>query len=182
MREQLNKKFEGIKHKWISFPVKSNEFHLVLDRITVGIKENEITKDNAVHLVKSFKENDIVFLKYKNPIGRSNVLASCEIIDKDNTKLQIKLKPATVITASILEGTPKSLKLYKRHSKKNGDWKKPNDGFVDPVQYPPVEEELTELGYKMYKDWHSEIKASGMTRDEYVKKLFNIPFFTKARI
>ena len=182
MREQLNNKFLGIKHKWITIPVKSSEFGIVLDRITKGISDKEISKDNAVNLVKSFKDNNFVFIKYKNAIGRSNIQASCEIIDKDNNKLKIILSPNTIISADILEGTPKGLKLYKKISKKKGDWKKPDDGFVDPVQYPPVEEELTELGYEMYKDWHNEIKNSGMSRDEYIKKLFNVPFFTKARI
>lgn len=182
MREELNNKFAGIKHKWFSFSLKSNEFSIVLDRITEGIKQQEISKDNAINLVKTFKENNFVFVKYKNAVGRSKVQASCEIIDKDNNKLKIILNPNIVINANVLKGTPKGLKLYKKISKKKGAWKKPEDGFVDPVQYPPVEEELTELGYEMYKDWHNEIKASGMSRDEYVKKLFNVPFFTKARI
>ena len=182
MREQLSNKFSGIKHKWFTFPFKSNEFSIILDRLTLGIQNKEISKDNAVHLVKSFKENNFVFVKYKNAIGRSNIQASCEIIDKDNNKLKIVLEPGIVIDSNILEGTPKGLKLYKKSSKKKGEWKKPDDGFVDPIQYPPVEEELTELGYEMYKDWNNEIKASGMSREEYTKKLFNVPFLTKARI
>ena len=50
------------------------------------------------------------------------------------------------------------------------------------VQYPLVEEELTELGYEMYKDWHNEIKSSGMSSDDYVKKIFNVPFFTRVSV
>ena len=182
MREQLSNKFLGVKHKWFAFPFESKEFTIVLDRITLGIQNKEIDKDNAMNLVKSFKENNFVFVKYKNAIGRSKVQASCEIIDKDNNKLKIILKPEIVINSNVLGGTTKGLKLYKKKPKKKGVWKKPNDGFIDPIQYPPAEEELTELGYEMYKDWHNEIKNSGMSRDDYVKKLFNIPFFTKAKI
>lgn len=182
MREQLNNKFSGIKHKWFAFPFKSSEFSIILDRLTIGIKDKEISKDNAMHLVESFKKNNFVFVKYKNATGRSNIQASCEIIDKDNNKLKIILSPDIVIDSKVLKGTPKGLKLYMKSCKKRGEWKKPDDGFVDPIQYPAMEEELTELGYEMYKDWHNEIKRSGMSRDDYVKKIFNVPFFTKVNI
>lgn len=182
MRDQLNNKFTGVKHKWFAFPFKSNDFSIILDRLTIGIKDNEISKDNAMHLVKSFKENDFVFVKYKNAIGRSKIQASCELIDKDNNKLKVILNPDVVIDSRILEGTPKGLKLYRKISKPKGEWKKPNDGFIDTVQYPLVEEELTELGYEMYKDWHNEIKSSGMSSDDYVKKIFNVPFFTRVNV
>jgi hypothetical protein len=181
LRDQLNNKFNGIKHKWFTFPFKSNEFSIILDRLTIGIRDREISKDNAMHLVKSFKENNFVFVKYKSAIGRSRIQASCELIDKDNNKLKIILSPNIIIDSSLLEGTPKGLKLYRKSGKKKGAWKKPNDGFIDSIEYPSMEEELTELGYEMYKDWHNEIKNSGMTRDDYVKKLFNVPFLSTIR-
>jgi hypothetical protein len=63
------------------------------------------------------------------------------------------------------------LKLYKNDEKNKGQWKKPDDGFIDPVQYPPVEEELTELGYEMYKDWTKEVEESGLNSTDYYRKL-----------
>lgn len=122
-------------------------------------------------LVKAFKFHEKVFVKYKKATGRSKVLCVCEVVTADNQKVNFTLDPNEVLDGNILSGTPKSLKLYKTNEKSKSIWKKPNDGFVDPIQYPPVEEELTELGYELYRDWQEEIKASGLSRDEYLIKL-----------
>jgi len=122
-------------------------------------------------LIKAFKFHEKVFIKYKKPTGRSKVLCVCEVITSNNHKLDFTLSPNEVLDGHILNGTPKSLKLYRTNENSKSIWKKPNDGFVDPITYPPVEEELTELGYELYRDWQEEIKASGLSREQYLIKL-----------
>ena len=39
------------------------------------------------------------------------------------------------------------------------------------MSYPPVEEELTELGYAMYKEWSEEVAASGLSSKDYYRKI-----------
>ena len=80
------------------------------------------------------------------------------------------MSPEVLFSANLLGNTPKAMKLYKLEKSK-GIWKKPNDGFNDPVSYPPVEEELTELGYAMYKEWTEEVAASGLSSQDYYRKI-----------
>ena len=59
----------------------------------------------------------------------------------------------------------------------------PDDGFIDPVNSDiPIEEELTELGYQMYKEWHEEIRASGLSHEEYKRKVLYPHGYTVVKV
>jgi len=171
MKDKLKEKFKDQKHKWIYFHTDSYEFQLILDKLTEAIKNNIINSKNAISLTKSFKLHEKAFVKYIKNKGRKNFTCICNIIDKENNKVEIELKPEFVLNAYLLSNTPKGLKLYKNNEKSKGIWKKPDDGFIDPISYPAVEEELTELGYAMYKDWSEEVAASGMSSIDYYRHL-----------
>lgn len=170
-REQLKDKFLNTKHKWIFYEIDSNVFDLVLNVITKSINQKEVSSKNSMALIKSFKFHEKVFIKYKRATGRSNINCECEIINKENEKISFFLPVNVVLNGELLNGTPKSLKLYKSGKKDKGVWKKPNDGFIDPISYPAIEEELTELGYKLYKSFQEELKESGLTLKQYVIKM-----------
>ena len=71
----------------------------------------------------------------------------------------------------MLSETPKFLKLYKsklNRSSRNKTWKK-NDSFVDVIDYPSIEEELTEYGYEVYKSW--QLEKSNMSSD-YLNQMY----------
>jgi len=175
LRDQINNRFKGIRQKWLYIPLDCKEFSGILDVITFEIRENNISATEAIDLIKKFKQNKKGWIKFISVRGRKNLSCECEVITKSNKKIKTALNCDFVLNAEIMLGTPKSLKLYKdkfNRSSRLKDWKKPDDGFIDPIAYPPVEEELTELGYQMYKDWQLEIQASGLSPEEYKKKLF----------
>ena len=171
MKDEIKNKFNGIKHKWVYFHTDSHEFQLILDELTTAIRENKISSKDAISLTKAFKLQEKAFVKFIKTVGRKNFYCLCHIIDKKNNKVELNLKPEFILNSYLLSNTPKALKLYKNNEKSKGIWKKPDDGFVDHIQDPPVEEELTELGYAMYKDWTEEVKASGMSSIDYYRKL-----------
>lgn len=171
MKEQIKEKFIGVKHKWIYYHIDTNTFQDVLSKISTKVHNKEISSKVAINLVKCFKKQEKVFLKFIKTVGRKNFSCLCQLVDKDNNKIDISLLPEVLLDAKILSGTPKSLKLYKSGEKSKGVWKKPDDGFDDPISYPPVEEELTELGYAMYKEWTKEVKASGLSSLDYYRKI-----------
>ena len=163
MRVHINKKFEGIRQKWVYIPLESKEFSKVLDDITLSIRNGNVSSFEAIDLIKRFKDNKKGWIKFISVKGRKNLYCLCEVITKSNKKIKTELNCEFILNSMILNGTPKSLKLYKdKYSRvsRSKEWKKPNDGFVDPIDWPPVEEELTELGYELYRDWHLEIQAS----------------------
>ena len=178
MKDQIKLKFSGVKHKWIYYHTDSKTFNLIVNKISDKVHTNEIDSKSAINLVKCFKKQEKVFLKFIKTIGRKNFSCLCYLIDKDNNKIHINLDPKTLLDSNILNGTPKSLRLYKVEKDKH-KWKKPSDGFDDPVSYPPVEEELTELGYNMYKDWSQEVALSGLTSKQYYRKLLGIDKYYK---
>jgi hypothetical protein len=171
MKDEIKNKFLGIKHKWIYFHIDSEEFQVLLDKISEMVHANKIKSKSAISLVKCFKKQEKAFIKFIKTVGRKNFHCQCHLIDKDNNKFVLDLAPQMVLDSHLLSNTPKNLKLYILDGKRKGNWKKPDDGFVDPVSYPPVEEELTELGYQMYKDWTEEVAASGLSSSDYYKKL-----------
>ena len=171
MKDKIKDKFKGIKHKWIYFHIDTETFQSVIDVISNKIYEKEIKSKDAINIIKCFKKQEKVFLKFIKTVGRKNFTCLCQIIDDKNNKINISLSPSVLLDASLLNGTPKSLKLYSLGVKNKGSWKKPDDGFIDPVSYPPVEEELTELGYHMYKDWTEEVAASGLSSIDYYRQL-----------
>ena len=182
MKEAIKKKFEGTSHKWLYEDLDSVLTQKIILRIDEAVKSSEIKSKDAKNLVNSFKDQEKVWFKFIKTSGRKNFSCVCQIIDCLNTKIELVLSPQEVINSNVLSGTPKSLKLYSKNKKDKGLWnKKINDGFVDPIQYPPAEEELTELGYEMYKDWEMEIQNSGMSREEYKKKLFGVSVIYKCK-
>ena len=169
MRAKINNKFSS-STKWIFMPIKSREFSSLLDTMTIAIKNSVLTAAEAIELISSFREHDKAWLKFKSVRGRSNLFCECEVITKSNKKVKTELTCEFVLEAELLSSTPKALKLYK--SKKNKkhssrSWVKPDDGFVDDVSYPSVEEELTELGYILYKEWQEEVRKSGLDSEVY---------------
>ena len=181
MKELINKKFFGIKHKWLSFHIDTNTFQDIVLKIDNAVKSGIFKSKDAISLIKSFKTQEKAWIKFIKTRGRKNIKCICRVIDIKNFKLELELEPETILNANLLNGTPKSLKLYNKEKKSKGNWSKPDDGFIDPVEYPPVEEELTELGYQMYKDWQEEIKRSGLSAEDYKKKLFGVSVIYKMR-
>ena len=172
MKELIKEKFVNQKHKWIWFYIDSHILNEITNTLTSAIANKQITSKNSIKLINCFKFHEKVFIKFIKTVGRKNFNCLCQIIDENNNKVEINLKPIDVINASILSGTPKSLKLYKCGKKDKNNWTKPDDGFVDPIEYPPVDEELTELGYQLYKEWQLEIQNSGMSEAAYKRKMF----------
>ena len=171
MKEKIKEKFFGVKHKWIYYHIDSQNFQVILNKISTADHNKEIKSKSAINLIKCFKHQEKVFLKFVKTVGRKNFSCECQIIDKENNKLTISLDPIMLLDSYNLEGTPKSLKLYKTNEKSKNNWKKPDDGFNDPISYPSVEEELTELGYRMYKDWTEEVASSGLSSIDYYRKI-----------
>jgi|11BtaG_2_1085332.scaffolds.fasta_scaffold00695_5 hypothetical protein len=173
MREKIKLKFFDVKQKWMYVSLKSKVFSDILDNITTSIQKGETSSADAIDLIKAFKRNKKAWIKLISVKGRKNLFCLCEVITRKNSKIKTEVSCEFILNASLLEGTPKSLKLFKNENKSNkGKWVKPNDGFVDPSNSDiPIEEELTELGYQMYKEWHEEIKSSGLTHEEYKRKV-----------
>jgi hypothetical protein len=181
LRELVKKTIKEKQIKWLYVPTNSKEFEIILDTLTKEIKSGNLSANESINLVEKFKIKNKGWVKFNSVKGRSVNYCECLLITENKNKIKINLSCEFVMNAERMIGTPSSNKLLNKISSKK--WKKPDDGFVDPCNSDfPIEEELTELGYEMYKSWHQEIENSGMSRDEYIKKLFNIPFFTRARI
>lgn len=170
MRELINKKFEGISHKWITVPLDSPEFNVIKQVVIDEVKKNnkQFLKYNAKTLADAFKEKGFAWIKFLRVKGRKTQKAVCQIITKDNFKIDLELSCKSILELPLLEGTPKSLKLYKSGEKikQNNNWKKPDDGFYDSIEIP-LDEEFTETGYILYKEFHEELKAKGLTLEEW---------------
>ena len=171
MRDLIKNKFSGIKQKWIYIPLDSPVFSSVLDTLTSEIRVGNILAKDAITLIKAFRNNKKAWIKFVSVKGRKNQSCSCEVILESNKKIKTELPCEFVLNAELMGSTPKGLKLFKKSKRQSKDWKKPDDGFIDDIQYPPVEEELTEDGYALYKAWQEEIKASGMSAEEYKRKV-----------
>lgn len=175
-------KFSGKSHKWLADSLDTYLAEKVILKIDESVKSGLIKSRSAKSLINSFKDQEKFWIKFIKTVGRKNFYCLCQIIDAENNKIEIELTPQELMNSHVLSGTPKSLKLYSKNKKDKGIWNKSNDdGFIDPIQYPPAEEELTELGYEMYKEWELEIQNSGMSREEYKKKLFNTSVIYKCK-
>jgi hypothetical protein len=175
LRNQINNKFKYSRQKWIYIPIKSKAFSDILDKVTFEIKNQSLTAKEVIELISCFKEKNKAWVKFKSVKGRSNLYCECEVITKTNKKIKTAVSCELVLNGEILNGTPKSLKLYKSKKDKkytSSAWEKPDDGFVDDISYPAVEDELTEFGYEVYKSWKEEVSASGMTAEEYRLKYY----------
>ena len=157
MRDQINEKFKNTRNKWIYVPLNKKEFKHIIQDITENIHSGNINVDEAISLVKIFKEKKTAWIKFKSVKGRSKQYCDCEIITKSNIKLKTKLSCDFIISADILPDTPKTLKLYKssfKRKKMSPSWKK-TDNFTDGIDVP-LEEEFTEEGYRLYKSYYLE--------------------------
>ena len=157
MRDQINKKFEGIRNKWIYVPLSKKEFNSIIQTITENIHSGFINVNEAISLVKIFKEKRKAWVKFKSVKGRSNQYCECEIITQSNIKLKTNLSCEFILSAEVLSDTPKTLKLYKssfKRKKMSPAWKKV-DNFSDGINVP-LEEEFTEEGYRLYKSYYLE--------------------------
>ena len=167
LRDQINTKFKNIRQKWIYIPLDTKEFSTILDDMTSAIRDGSISSSEGIELIKRFKTNRKGWLKFISVKGRKNLFCLCEVITANNKKIKTELNCEFILNSELMDGTPKSLKLYKDKTNRAArakEWKKPDDDFVDPITWPPVEEELTELGYELYRDWQLEIQASGLSR------------------
>lgn len=154
MRDLLRKKFKA--NKWFYISTSSKEFKDLLNLFTLKISIGEISVSDAIDLIKSFKAHKKAWLKFKSVKGRNNLFCECLLITKNNIKIKTELNCDTVINSEVLSSSPKSLKLYSLYNSKSVWFKK--DDFVDPIEYPKVEDELTECGYELYKSWQIEKK------------------------
>jgi len=170
MRDRILKKFKDVSHKWFYLNIKDTAFNIVLSDITSAIQEGDITANDAIKLVMSFKEKEKAFIKLKNVKGRNDIICSCELITKDNKKIKTTVSGNVILNRCVLiEGTPKKLKLYKQKSANFKNWIKPDDNFTDEFKMP-IEEELTEDGYYLYKSFCLELKRLNITAKEYYKR------------
>jgi len=175
MRDLISEKFKDHKQKYFFFDLESKTFSKLLDVITSKIACGEIESKVGIQLIKSFKSNRRGWLKLKAVRGRSNQYCECLAITESNIKFTVRLDCKEVLDAEVLDSSPKSLKLFKKKNKKTkrgSKWKKPDDGFTDNIDSPTIEEELTETGYELYKDWQEEIRSSGLTAHEYKLKYY----------
>lgn len=157
MRDQINYKFKDVRNKWIYVPLNSKEFKDIIQEITTSIHSGNIKVKDAISLVKIFKEKRTAWIKLKHVKGRSKQFCVCEIITRNNIKLQTNVSCEFILKAEILSDTPKSLKLYKssfKRKKMSPSWKK-IDNFSDGID-TPLEEEFTEEGYRLYKSYYLE--------------------------
>lgn len=165
MRKIINKKFEGISHKWVKIPLDNNSIFdenrtivsNVIDDINKSIvnsiNNKELTKEDAVNLFKSFKKNGFIWAKYTSTVGRKDLVCNCIVQTVTNKKVKFTIKPKNLILLENLNGTPKSLKLY--NMKKEEIIVDPKDGFDDGI-YPPAWMVFTPWAYEEYKQEYYE--------------------------
>lgn len=160
MRDQINERFKNIRNKWVYVSLNTVEFKNIIQDITENIHSGNINVNEAINLVKIFKEKKTAWIKFKSVKGRSNQYCDCEVITKGNIKIKTKISCEFMMTAAILSDTPKSLKLYNssfKRRKMSPTWKK-TDKFSDGIDVP-LEEEFTEEGYRLYKSYYLEKKG-----------------------
>lgn len=158
---QIDEKFKNVSHKWFMINIKDEMFkNDILEYVKKMYKDfdNEMLKSLS-SLLKKFKEKGFCWIKLTRLTGpKKNKVALCELITEDNKKINIELNPFKILNCDVLNGTPKSLSLFKESRK----WKKPNDGFSDDFDVP-LDEEFTEQGYILYKEFIEELKLKGLT-------------------
>ena len=153
MREALNNKFNGISHKWIKFELDDEVFKKIKVKLKESLEAGLYNEKDLRKILKHFKRKDFCWVKYLSCRGTSFIICKCQVIDEKNNKVDFELLGHEVLYAQMLDGTPKGLKLFKVNKKDLGadiDWDKPDDGITDDLK-PPIEEEMTQLGYELYK-------------------------------
>ena len=167
MRDLIQNKFQGIKHKWFYLPLTSKDFQQIVDLLTQKISQGEISVKESIDLVSAFKKTGKMWLKLLTVKGRSKLYCECLLTTKNNAKIKTELNCESVLASELMMSTPKALKLFDIIKDKN-EWKKV-DSFIDPITYPPVEEELTECGYFLYKAY---LKEKEKNKEFYSSELY----------
>jgi len=171
LKNQINKKFENISHKWFSIDIDSEDFKDIKQKIINFVNEHYELKQEIKVLINQFKLHEFVWIKYLKTQGKeNNEICKCLIITHNENKIEIDLNPKIVLNSKILNGTPKSLSLFNETiNKKQDKWKKPNDGFNDEFE-TKIDDELTEAGYICYKDFIDELKINNLSLEQWHKK------------
>ncbi len=55
MRESILRKFKDVSHKWFYLNIKDTAFNVILNDISGAIQAGDITANDAIKLVRSFK-------------------------------------------------------------------------------------------------------------------------------
>lgn len=161
-RVAINKKFEGVSHKWVKIPLSSPVVSSINKSIVTSINNSDVNKEDVLNLFKAFKSKGYIWAKYKNTVGRSNLTCNCILQTIDNKKISFTLNPAELISFQNMQGTPKSLKLY--NTKKKEIIVDPKDGFDDGI-YPPAWMEFTPEAYEEYKiEWYEKQRKLGLIK------------------
>lgn len=170
MKDLINKKFEKISHKWFLIDIDSDDFKLIKEEIIKYVNQNYELKQDIKNLINQFKFHNFAWIKYLKTQGKiNNETCKCLLITENENKIEIDLKPKIVLNSQLLNGTPRSLKLFNRNVNKRKDsWKKPDDGFIDNFEIK-IDEELTETGYILYKDFCDELKNKNLTLEQWHK-------------
>ena len=167
MRDLIQNKFQGIKHKWFYLPIASKDLQQIIDVLTQKINQGDVTVKESIELINAFKKTGKMWLKLLTVKGRSKLYCECLLITRSNKKIKTALSCESILSSELMMSTPKSLKLFNVVKDKN-EWKKV-DSFIDPITYPPVEEELTECGYFLYKAF---LKEKEKNKDFYSSELY----------
>ena len=101
MRDQINERFKNIRNKWVYVPLNKKEFKNIIQDITTNIHDGNINVDEAIKLVKIFKEKKTAWIKLKSVKGRSKQYCDCEIITKSNIKLKTNVSCEFMLSAEI---------------------------------------------------------------------------------
>ena len=157
MRNTILNKFKDISHKWFTVSLESRVFSKVINDITKEVSTGNINANDAIDLVSLFKKRNKAWIKLKSVNGRNDIVCKCVLITVDNKKIKTEISGSDILNnATVLSRTPKSLKLY--NTKKDPlKWSKPDDSFFDGFSIP-VEEELTEDGYYLYREFQLELR------------------------
>jgi len=162
IKNLIDEKFKEISHKWIKYNDSSSQFYKVLEIL----KNSDFSNNEKNNLLNKFNFHNFCWIKFKKYSGRSTITCECEIISENDESFIFQTDHNFVLDSLLLNGTPKSLKLF--NTEKQKSWKKPDDGFTDDFK-TPIDEELTEQGYILYKETHEELKSKNMTMLDYRK-------------
>lgn len=167
-RELINEKFEGVSHKWLMSDINDSEIFKTIKNVIFDAKDQYKfnDKEDISNLVKTFKNHGFFFFKFLKCSGRSKITCHCQLISSKGIKIPFEIGCDELLKLPLLDGTPKSLGLYKNSKKVNSTWKKPNDGFSDSFEIP-LDYEFTEDGYHLYKGYMEEIASKGMTLEQW---------------
>lgn len=173
-KKDIDLKFEGISHKWVTVNFEEESFPLIKNEIIIAKKSasNKVETDEFLHLAKCFKFQGFGFIKFLKNVGsKNNFRCECNLVTEKNFKHTFRISPSILYQLPLLTGTPKSNKLYKlEKGKRSNNWKKPNDGFSDDIDVP-LDYEFTEDGYYLYKGYYEEQQANPIKKERNWQKV-----------